>query len=75
MCFGDQNIMQRRDPMEMNFGGLEMQKRNTPINRAQRVDENNGVMCVFIMLTPKVTVIKMSEIAHFLYFLLMTPKN
>ena len=56
MYFADQN-KKRTDPMEMNFEGLEMQKRNTRTNRAQREDEKNEVTCVVIMFTPKVTVI------------------
>ena len=34
--------MQSGDPMEINFGALEMQKRNIPTDKAQRVDEKNG---------------------------------
>ena len=39
--------------------------------KAQRVDEKNGVICL-VMLTPGVIVIKMSKMAHFLYFKLIT---
>ena len=68
--------MQSGDPMEMNFGALEMQKRNIPTDKAQRVDEKNGrVICLFIMFTLRIIVITMSKMAHFLYFLLMTAKN
>ena len=42
-----------------------MQNRNIPTNRAQRVDEQNEVICVDIMFTPGVIVIKMSKMAHF----------
>ena len=35
--------MQKGDPMELNSEGLEMQKLNIPMDRAQRVDEKNGV--------------------------------
>ena len=59
------------DPMELNFKVLEMQKWNVPTDRAQRVDEKNGIVCLII----RVTVIKMSRMAYFLYFLLMTEKN
>ena len=41
------------------------------MDRAQRVDEKNGVICL-VMFTPRVIVIKMSKMAHFLYFLLIT---
>ena len=36
--FTDQN-MQRGDPRELNFDGLEMKKSNLPIDRAQTLDE------------------------------------
>ena len=42
-----------------------------PTDRAQRAHEKNGVIFLDIMLTPEVKVIKMSNMAHFLYFLLM----
>ena len=46
-----------------------------PKNRAQRVDENNGFVCLFIMFTPTVIVIKMSKRTHFLNFQLIAEKN
>ena len=61
--------------MELNFKGLEMQKSNIPTSRTQRVDRKNGVICQVIMLAPQVMVIKMSKMAHYLYFLLMSAKN
>ena len=42
--------------------------------RAQRVDENNDVICL-VMFTSKVTVIRMSKMAHLMYFLLNTEEN
>ena len=51
--------------MGLNFEGAGMQNRNTPTYRAQRVDEQNEVICVDIMFTPGVIVIKMSKMAHF----------
>ena len=45
------------------------------MDRAQRENEKNGATCLFIIFTCRVMVIKMSKIAHFLYFLLMTKKN
>ena len=45
-----------------------------PIGRAQRVGQKNGVTCLLIMFTPRVMVTKLSKIAHFLYFVLMTGK-
>ena len=52
--------------MELNFEGLEMQKWNIPMARAQIVDGKNGAICLVIMFTPQVMVIKMSKMAHFL---------
>ena len=63
------------NPMKLNFVSLEIEKSNIPTDRAQRVDEKNGVICLFIMFTPRVIVIKMSKMAHFLYFLLMAAKT
>ena len=45
------------------------------MDRAQRFDEKNGIICLVIMLTPEVIVIKMSKMAHIFYFLLITTKN
>ena len=51
--------------MEFNFEGLEIQKWNTSMDKAQRVDEKNGVICVVTLFTPGVMVIKMSKIFKF----------
>ena len=67
--------MQRENPMELNFEGLQMQKWNIPMDRAWRGDQNNGAVCLFIMVIPRVMVIKMPKMAHFLYFLLRRAKN
>ena len=48
------------DPVELNFEGIKMQKRNIAMDRAQRADEKSGIVCLFIMFTPRVMVIKMS---------------
>ena len=45
------------------------------MDRAQRVDEKNEVICLVIVFTLGVMVIKMSKMVHFLYFLLMPAKN
>ena len=45
------------------------------MNRTQKADENNGVVSLAIMFVSRVTVIKVSKIAHFLYFLLMAAKH
>ena len=53
---------------------LEMQYWNIPTDIAQRVDGKNVVICLVIMFTPRVMVIKWSKMVHFLYFLLMPAK-
>ena len=60
---------------ELNFECFEMLKRNVLTDRAQRVDEKNVVIFPVSILTPRVIAIKISKIAHYLYFLLMTAKN
>ena len=40
--FTDQNLMQRGDPMKLNFESHEMQKLNIPMGRSQRADEKKG---------------------------------
>ena len=57
--------MQRGDPMELNFEGLEMQKWNIPTDGALRVDEKYGISCLVIIITPRVNVFDMSKMAHF----------
>ena len=61
--------------MKLKFEFFEMEKRNIPTERAQRVDEKNEVICLIIMFTFGVMVIKMSKITLFLYFLQMAAKN
>ena len=70
-----QNLMQRGNLMELNFKGPEMQKLDIPTDRAQRLDEKNGIICLVIMFTPGVMVTRMSKMAQFLCFLLMKAKN
>ena len=41
---------------------------------AQRVDEKNDVICL-VMFASKVMVIRMSKMAHLMYFLLNTEKK
>ena len=45
------------------------------MDSAQRVHEKNGVICLVVMFTPRIRVIRMSQIAHFLNFLLITAKK
>ena len=61
--------------MELNFEGFKMQKWNTPKDGAQRVDEKNAFNCLAMTLTNGVTVIKMSKMSSFLYFLSMIAKG
>ena len=56
---------------ELDFRGLKIQKWNIPVEKAQRVDEKNSVICL-VIFTPGVMVIKMPKMTHFLYFLLIT---
>ena len=51
-----------------------MQKWNIATDGAQRVDEKNGVIRL-VMFTLRLTVIKMSKMARFMYFLLDTAKS
>ena len=53
--------MQKEDPMKLNFQGLEMQKVNIIMDRGQRGDEKYGVICLVIMFTSKIIVIKISK--------------
>ena len=52
---------------------FEIQNWNILTDRAQRVDGKNGVIRL-VILTPRIMVIKMSKMAHFMYFLLYTAK-
>ena len=45
------------------------------MDQTQGVDEKNGVICLVIMFTTGVMIIKISKIAHFLYFQLMLVKT
>ena len=64
--------MHRGDPIELNCEGLKLKKSK---DRVQRVDEKNGIICLVIMFTSRVMASKMSEMANFIYFLLITAKN
>ena len=60
--------------MELNFEGLEMQK-SLWVDEKIQVDDKNGVICLVIVFTSAVMVIKMSKTAHFLFLLLMAAKK
>ena len=51
-----------------------MHKYNILTNRAQTVDEKNGIIRL-VMFTHTAMVIKMSKMTHFMYILLNTEKN
>ena len=57
----DQDIMQRGGGIELKFERPEIQHLNIPTNRAQRVDEKNRFICLVIVFTFRVKVIKMSK--------------
>ena len=44
--------------IQFNFQGLKLQKWNIPTDRNRRLDENNGVICLVIMFSSRVMVIK-----------------
>ena len=44
------------------------------MGRTQRVDEKIGLICL-VMFSPTFMIIKMSQMAYFLYFLLTAPKK
>ena len=66
--------MESGNPMKLNFEDLEMQKWNMPTDIPQKVDGENGVICLVIMLTLGAMVSKIQKMAPLLYFL-MTAKN
>ena len=45
------------------------------MDKVQRVDEKNVLICLAIMFTSRVMVIKMSNNDSFLYFMLTTAKD
>ena len=47
--------------MQLNFEVLEMEKRIIKTDRAQGVNVKKGVICLFITVTLKFMVIKMSK--------------
>ena len=59
--------------MKLNFEGLEMRRWNIPTDKAQEVDDKNGVIFYLSCLLPLSR--SVSEIAYFLHFLLMPAKS
>ena len=45
------------------------------MDRAERTDEKNGVIFLVVMFIPRLTIIKISQMVHFLYFLLIAAKK
>ena len=68
--FTDQNLMQKVWLVNV-YQDLQMQKWNIPMDRAQRVDERNGVIC--LVVSYYWSNIKMLK--FFFVFLLMTAEN
>ena len=60
--------MQRSPPVELKLEGLEMQKWNMLMGKDRRIDEINAVICLVIIFSPGVKVIKMSKLAHLFVF-------
>ena len=73
--FTNQNIMQRRITWIWILKVLKCQKRNVSTDKAQRVYEKDRAICLIIRFIPRIMVIKMTQMAHILDFLLMTAKN
>lgn len=55
-------------PLKLNFKGLEMLKWNIATEREENPDERNVVICLVIIFTPGVWVIKMSKMDYFCIF-------
>ena len=70
MYFTDQNLLEHGYFTELK---LSFKIQNILTDRAHREDEKNGVIRL-VMFTPTVMVIKISKMAHFMYFLLDTAK-
>ena len=54
--------------MKLNFEDPEMLKWNILTKKAQGIHEKNGILCLIIKFSPRVTVIKMLQIAQFFVF-------
>ena len=70
--------MQKGDPMNLILKFLKYKNEyicNIPTEIVQRIYDKNGVICQSIMFTPRVMVVKIAKMAHFLYFLLTPRKN
>ena len=59
---------QRQDHMKMNFDHFQIQKWMLQTVRPEKVDENNGVICLVSMFTSWIMVCKLSKKVHFFWF-------
>ena len=66
----EHNAKGRAGGIEFTRSSNAKKKRNISTGRAHRVDEKNGVICLNIMFTLRVMVIKMSKMADFCIFCL-----
>ena len=57
---------QREDTMKTNFDIFQKQKWISQTVRAQKLDENNGVICLVSFFHSRVMVLKLPKIVHFL---------
>ena len=62
-------------PLKLNFEGLGMERLNKPMGSAQRVDEKKWFICLVIMFSSRVMVIKMSKMSLFCIFCWRQQKN
>ena len=67
MCIFGTITQCKGGPMGLNFEGFKMQKWSKPVDRSERVDKKNRVVCLVIMFTSRVIVIKMWKIALFIF--------
>ena len=70
----DQNG-RKLDPMKMNFGNFQIQKRVSQTVRAQKVDEKYRVICLNSIFLSWVMVLKLLKIVEFCKFLLTSARN
>ena len=68
LYFANQKKSEKEGSMELNFEGLEIQKWNIPMDRAQERDKKNGIICIVILFTPNFLVMNTSKMALFFLF-------
>ena len=67
MHIADQNIMQNGNPIKLNFEGLERQRCYIPMDTAQRVDNKNGIICLFTFLLQELWLSKCQKWIFFVF--------